>query len=82
MFTNICTITFPDGATIQAVLEASSPEGDSPVRWSGDVTRLGFDARRDQVSGLTFEHWIRFVTRDTAASVDFHRSGTYDTYAL
>jgi len=79
MITQTCTLKFPDGAVVTAVVEAASPESENPIRYEGAVDRLPH--RYDTGGPSDIEFLFRKFAEELGAEYSSDMSGTYDRWA-
>lgn len=77
MVTTTCTFTFPGGDVVVAVQECDYPEGDSRVKWRGQVKRFPSRLRPSRYHGLTFVYFCEQIAAQTGASLRVQQDGSF-----
>jgi hypothetical protein len=79
MVTAKFTLTFPDGQTVVAEIQAETPDREEPVKYTGAVERLPekFETADERV----LRAWAAGMARETGATVTENVEGQYDSWA-
>lgn len=79
MFTQICTLTFADGATVTARIEAASPHAREPIEYSGAVERL--PRRHEQGDPAMLRAFFENLAEELPAEYSESGEGDYERWA-
>lgn len=81
MFTRICTLSFPDGATVTAHLSAEAPEDQISPTWTGAVDRLPPERLPARCNAAFLTTLFSNLGDDLGAAFSETTSGAYATWA-
>lgn len=79
MLTKTCTLTFADGATVNATVTTDAPEATRPILFTGAVDRL--TEKFDEGDPAFLEVWFQNQAEELQAEFSQVTDGEYERWA-